>query len=124
MATVANVNKDDEAHLYASVGELHHPLGHRLRQTWSDKMDFVLTAAGLSLGLNNIFRFPYLCYMHGGGEFTTGPLGRLRRSGRPVWQAGEPKLIRGQQIILIHLAFRIRTRQRRPLAFLNSVAFN
>ena len=70
MATVANMNKDDEAHLYASVGELHHPLGHRLRQTWSDKMDFVLTAAGLSLGLNNIFRFPYLCYMHGGGELT------------------------------------------------------
>lgn len=66
MATIANPNKDEEQHLYASVGELHHPLGHRLRQTWSDKMDFVLTAAGLALGLNNIFRFPYLCYIYGG----------------------------------------------------------
>lgn len=72
MATVANPNKDEEQHLYVSVGELHHPLGHRLRQTWSDKMDFVLTAAGLALGLNTMFRFPYLCYMYG-GEFADKP---------------------------------------------------
>lgn len=66
MATVTHVSKDEEQHLYVSVGELHPPPGHRLRQTWSDKMDFVLTAAGLALGLNNIFRFPYLCYTYGG----------------------------------------------------------
>ena len=64
-------NQKDENQLFLNVpGDLNnHHFSHRLRQTWSDKWDFVLTAAGLTLGLNNIWRFPYLAYANDGGKF-------------------------------------------------------
>ena len=39
------------------------------RQTFSGKLGFVLSAAGASVGLGNIWRFPYLAAKYGGGVF-------------------------------------------------------
>ena len=39
------------------------------RSTFSDKIGFVLAAAGASVGLGNIWRFPYLAAKYGGGIF-------------------------------------------------------
>ena len=39
------------------------------RSTFSGKMGFVLSAAGASVGLGNIWRFPYLAAKYGGGIF-------------------------------------------------------
>ncbi|XP_026468033.1 sodium- and chloride-dependent GABA transporter ine-like [Ctenocephalides felis] len=39
------------------------------RQHWENKMQFVLACVGYSVGLGNVWRFPYLCYMSGGGVF-------------------------------------------------------
>ena len=42
---------------------------NKKRSTFSGKLGFVLSAAGASVGLGNIWRFPYLAAKYGGGIF-------------------------------------------------------
>lgn len=42
---------------------------HHKRSAFSGKLGFVLSAAGASVGLGNIWRFPYLAAKYGGGIF-------------------------------------------------------
>jgi len=37
------------------------------RQHWSSKMQFVLACIGYSVGLSNVWRFPYIMFKSGGG---------------------------------------------------------
>ena len=37
------------------------------RDTWGGKLEFIMAALSLSVGMGNLWRFPYLCYRNGGG---------------------------------------------------------
>lgn len=38
------------------------------RPKWDNKAQYILTCVGFCIGIGNVWRFPYLCQSHGGGE--------------------------------------------------------
>lgn len=38
------------------------------RPQWGNKAQYILTCVGFCIGIGNVWRFPYLCQTHGGGE--------------------------------------------------------
>lgn len=54
-----------------SIGSGNEVAGDPDRAAWSGKMQFFLSIIGYSVGLGNIWRFPYLCQKNGGGKCIT-----------------------------------------------------
>ncbi|KAM4632873.1 sodium- and chloride-dependent transporter XTRP3 [Polymixia lowei] len=55
------------------------------RPKWDNPLQFVLACVSYAVGLGNVWRFPYLCQMHGGGGFMIPYLIMLVLEGVPLF---------------------------------------
>ncbi|VDM61731.1 unnamed protein product [Angiostrongylus costaricensis] len=56
-----------------------------VRDRWATKMEFLLAVIGYAVDLGNIWRFPSVCYKHGGGAFLIPYLVMLLIGGLPMF---------------------------------------
>uniref|UniRef100_A0AAQ5YFR9 Transporter n=1 Tax=Amphiprion ocellaris TaxID=80972 RepID=A0AAQ5YFR9_AMPOC len=54
------------------------------RPKWDNKAQYLLTCIGFAVGLGNVWRFPYLCQIYGGGAFLIPYLIALVFEGLPL----------------------------------------
>ncbi|GFO43793.1 transporter [Plakobranchus ocellatus] len=55
------------------------------RGEWSNKIEFILSCVGFSVGLGNVWRFPYLAYKFGGAAFVFAYLILQFLIGKPMY---------------------------------------
>ncbi|KAL4220998.1 hypothetical protein ACF0H5_019261 [Mactra antiquata] len=63
------------------------------RGEWGSKWEFILSCVGLSVGLGNVWRFPYLAYQYGGAAFLIAYLVLQILIGKPMYMM---ELVMGQ----------------------------
>ncbi len=70
---------------YNDEAEIAYNAETQVRGTWAHKTDFLLSALGYVIGFGNIWRFPYLVYLNGGGTFLIPYLVMLVSVGLPMF---------------------------------------
>uniref|UniRef100_A0A8C7X5M9 Transporter n=1 Tax=Oryzias sinensis TaxID=183150 RepID=A0A8C7X5M9_9TELE len=66
---IRTFRKKSETQLTAATGSNGAEDSAADRPAWDSKIQYVLAQVGFSVGLGNVWRFPYLCHQNGGGAF-------------------------------------------------------
>ncbi|KAJ3608964.1 hypothetical protein NHX12_023492 [Muraenolepis orangiensis] len=66
------------------MGETVDSNGAEERPKWDNKAQYLLTCVGFAVGVGNVWRFPYLCQIYGGGAFLIPYLIALVFEGLPL----------------------------------------
>uniref|UniRef100_A0A3Q3RYG4 Transporter n=1 Tax=Mastacembelus armatus TaxID=205130 RepID=A0A3Q3RYG4_9TELE len=66
---IASHTAASEVNIYAEEQSQEASPEPAARAGWNSKMEYFLAQVGFSVGLGNVWRFPYLCHQNGGGAF-------------------------------------------------------
>ncbi|XP_054740384.1 sodium-dependent nutrient amino acid transporter 1 isoform X1 [Anastrepha obliqua] len=61
------------------------PAATKPKEQWGNEIEFLFSCISLSVGLGNIWRFPYIAFQNGGGAFVIPYLIVLLIIGRPIY---------------------------------------
>merc|ERR1712183_23436 len=78
-------SNDNEAKEESKSSEVSARPGGEERQQWSNSTEFLMSCIAMSVGLGNVWRFPFTAYENGGGAFLIPYLIVLVLIGRPLY---------------------------------------
>ncbi|KAI9589591.1 hypothetical protein GQX74_007759 [Glossina fuscipes] len=77
------MNRD--AKITTSKSSRHPNVEDQQRQSWSSGLEFLMSCISVSVGLGNIWRFPFTAYENGGGAFLVPYIVVLFLIGKPMY---------------------------------------
>ncbi len=79
------LSNGNESGIILKVASVEDGKAEHERATWGNPVEFLMSCISMSVGLGNIWRFPYTAYSNGGGAFLIPYLIVLAFIGKPLY---------------------------------------